>query len=60
MEFDTSGNATRSGWASEDEPSAMSRSDRDRRAINLACNLLMVGIAVERQVITLVRARSRG
>ena len=54
-----SGNPTELGWAGEAEPSAVSRSDRDRRAINLACNLLMVGIAVERQVITLVRARSR-
>jgi hypothetical protein len=60
MEFDLSGNATKVGWASDDEPSALSRNDRDRRAINLACNLLMAGIAVERRVFTLVRARSRG
>jgi hypothetical protein len=60
MEFDLSGDAKKFGWADEDELSVASRSDRDRRAINLACNLLMVGVALERQVITLVRARSRG
>ena len=60
MEFDISGHATKSGGAGIDELSALSRSDRDRRAINLACDLLMVGIAVERQVISLVRTRSRG
>jgi hypothetical protein len=60
MEIDLSEEATGFGWSGDDEPSAPSRSDRDRRAINLACDLLMVGVALERQVITLVKARSRG
>jgi hypothetical protein len=59
MEYDMSGNATRFGATDVDESSAKPRSERDRRAINLACSLLMVGIAVERQVVTLVRARPR-
>ena len=54
-----SGNATRFGATDVDESSAKPRSERDRRAINLACSLLMVGIAVERHVVTLVRARPR-
>jgi hypothetical protein len=54
-------NATKVRWAREGDPSAplVRRSDRDERAVKLACHLLMVGIALERQVITLVRARSR-
>ena len=54
-------NASRARWARHEEPSAtfVTRSDRDERAIRLACHLLMAGIALERQVITLVRARSR-
>jgi hypothetical protein len=59
MRFDLSGNATNVGWGDDDDPATTSRSDRDRRAINLACSLLMAGIAVERQVITLVRTRTR-
>jgi hypothetical protein len=54
-------NATKLPWANEGDYSSPPgrRSDRDERAIKLAGHLLMVGIALERQVITLVRARSR-
>jgi hypothetical protein len=48
-------------WGNADEPSAtfQSRSIRDERAISLAGYLLMAGVALERQVNTLVRGRSR-
>jgi hypothetical protein len=59
MQKDASGNTTEIRWAGNDEQVPASRSDRDQRAISLAANLLMAGIALERQVITLVRARSR-
>jgi hypothetical protein len=49
----------RSLWAPGDESSPTSRSERDERAISLAGQLLMAGVALERQVINLVRARSR-
>jgi hypothetical protein len=48
-------------WASGDQPSARFelRSDRDERAIRLVCDLLMAGVALERQVNALIRARRR-
>jgi hypothetical protein len=48
-------------WPSGDEPSARFelRSDRDERAIRLVCDLLMAGVALERQVNALIRARRR-
>jgi hypothetical protein len=47
--------------SSGDEPSARFelRSDRDERAIRLVCDLLMAGVALEKQVNALIRARRR-
>jgi hypothetical protein len=47
--------------ASSDDASTtfVSRRARDERAIILAGHLLMVGVALERQVKTLVKARTR-
>jgi hypothetical protein len=61
MQKDALDNRTGVRWANADEPSTtfQSRSDRDERAINLAVHLLMAGVALERQVNALVRARSR-
>ena len=59
MQEHMSGKAEQFLRVGDDESSLSSRSDRDQRAIKLACDLLVAGIAFERQVITLVRARSR-
>ena len=47
--------------ATSDDPSTMSvsRRTRDERAITLAGHLLMAGVALEKQVKTLVKARVR-
>jgi hypothetical protein len=47
--------------ASAYEPSSKFaiRSDRDERAIRLVCHLLMGGVAFERHVNALIRARRR-
>jgi hypothetical protein len=61
MQEDALENSTRVRWAGDEEPSTTiaSRSYRDQRAISLAGHLLMVGVALERQVNALVRARFR-
>ena len=59
MQERVSGKAEQFLWVGDHESPLSSRSDRDKRAIKLACDLLVAGIALERQVITLVRARSR-
>lgn len=61
MRQDAMESSTEVHWESDDGPSTRFalRSDRDERAIRLVCHLLMAGVALERHVNALIRARRR-